>query len=177
IFDFGNVVGYFDHRLTSKRLVEHATLSEEELHATLFDGPLEDDYEAGRLTTEQFLGEIRRLCRLTCSDEIIAAAWSDVLTPNPEVCALIPRLKPPYKLLLASNTNEMHSRHFRRQFAETLRHFDAMVLSHAVGARKPGEAFFQHCVKLAGCQPGQCLFIDDLPANVAGARDCGFRGI
>ena len=74
-------------------------------------------------------------------------------------------------------TNELHSRHFRRQFAEALRWFDHLVLSHEIGARKPDAAFFRHCEGLAGCRPEECLFIDDLSANVAGARACGWHGI
>jgi FMN phosphatase YigB (HAD superfamily) len=89
----------------------------------------------------------------------------------------VPRLRPRYRLLLGSNTNELHARQFRRQFADTLRHFDALVLSHEIGVRKPAAAFFQHCTSLAGCAQEQCLFIDDSPANVEGARACGWQGL
>ena len=41
------------------------------------------------------------------------------------------------RLLLLSNTNEMHSRQFLAQFADTLAHFDHVVLSHQVGVRTP----------------------------------------
>ncbi len=43
--------------------------------------------------------------------------------------------------------------------------------------RKPRPAFFQHCQSLAGCAAAECVFIDDLPANVAGARALGWQGI
>ncbi len=89
----------------------------------------------------------------------------------------LPRLKPSYQLILASNTTELHSRHFRERFRETLKPFDHLVLSHAVGARKPSAAFFDHCLQLAGCLPEECVFIDDLPANVAGAQARGWHGI
>jgi putative hydrolase of the HAD superfamily len=96
---------------------------------------------------------------------------------NDDVCDLIPFLKSQYPLLLASNTNELHARYFCRQFADTLRYFDHVVLSHEAGVRKPKPAFFGHCLRLAGCAPQECLFIDDLAANVAGARACGWHGI
>ena len=120
VFDFGQVVGVFDHRVTTNRLVSYATLSADELHGRLFGTALEDDYESGRLTTEQFLHAVRESCRLSCSEAFLATAWADIFLPNPEVCALIRRLKPHYRLLLASNTNELHSRQFMRQFAEVL---------------------------------------------------------
>ncbi len=91
--------------------------------------------------------------------------------------ALVPALKPRYRLLLLSNTNELHAIQFRRQFADTLAHFDGLILSHEVGLRKPCAGIYMHCHKLADCEPSQCLFIDDLPANIDAARACGWQGI
>src|SRR5262249_37432030 len=135
------------------------------------------DYESGRISTQEFLQRVRQTCQLTCADDLIAAAWADIFWPNPEVCALLPRLKSRYRLLLGSNTNELHARQFRAQFADWLRCFDVVVWSHEIGARKPHAGFFEHCARRAGHPPNECVFIDDLPANVAGARACGWHGI
>jgi putative hydrolase of the HAD superfamily len=102
---------------------------------------------------------------------------ADIFWPNEELCALIPHLKKRYRLVVASNTNPIHARRFVPQFADTLRHFDALVLSHEVGARKPARAFFEEVIRVASCPPERCLFVDDLPANVAGAKACGIQGI
>lgn len=177
VFDFGNVVGFFDHRLTLQRLLAHTDLSAEVLLASYSQAQLEEDYEAGRFSTAVFLQRMRELGQLRCSEEFLATAWADIFTPNPDVCALLPLLKPRYRLLLGSNTNELHSQQFCRQFAEPLRYFDALVLSHEIGVRKPGAGFFQHCQQLARCAPEECLFIDDLPANVAGAQALGWHGL
>jgi putative hydrolase of the HAD superfamily len=177
VFDFGNVLAFFDYRRTTAALAAHTDLSVAELHRRLYGGPLEHDYDAGRLSTADFLARARAACRLRCPDEVLAAAWADIFWPNNDVLALLPEVKPHARLLLASNTNELHSRHFRRQFAHALGHFDALVLSHEIGARKPEPEFFRHCQDLAGCAAADCLFIDDLPANVAGARACGWQGL
>ena len=55
--------------------------------------------------------------------------------------------------------------------------FDAVVLSHAIGVRKPRPGFFHHCQELAGCPAAECLFIDDLAVNIEGARSAGLQGI
>ncbi len=177
VFDFGNVVGFFDHRLTSARLASYSAMEVEAIHAYLFGGPLEDDYESGRLATADFLRQVRQTCKLTCSENELATAWADIFHPNEAVCDLLPRLKHRYRLLLGSNTNELHSRHFCQQFTEVLRHFDALVFSHHIGIRKPAAGFFAHCQSLAGCAAEECLFIDDSPANVRGALACGWHGI
>jgi putative hydrolase of the HAD superfamily len=177
IFDFGNVLGSFSHRRSAEQVAAFGPLSVEAVQAYLYGGQLEHDYEAGRLSTPVFLGMLRQTCRLSCSDEELAHAFADMFTPNDEVCALVPLLKPCYRLVLLSNTNDLHYRQFRAQFAATLAHFDALVLSHEVGLRKPDPRLFAHCQGVAGCPAEQILFLDDLPSNVEAARACGWQGI
>src|SRR5262249_42037825 len=117
------------------------------------------------------------VCRLGCDAEFLAEAVADIFWPNEGVCALIPRLRPRYRLVLASNTNPIHAAKFVPQLAGTLQHFDALVLSHEVGGRQPGRKFFEHLLRVAETPAERCVFIDDLPENVAGARACGLNGI
>jgi putative hydrolase of the HAD superfamily len=55
--------------------------------------------------------------------------------------------------------------------------FDAVVISGKVGMRKPEEAIFRHAADALGLAPGECVFIDDMEANVAAAVDCGMTGL
>ncbi len=177
VFDFGNVIGFFDYGITVDRLARHSRQPADDIRRFIYGGELEDAYESGRISSAEFLERVRAGCGLDCPDDVLMPAFADMFWPNEPVCALVPRLKPRYRLLLGSNTNDLHARHFRQQFADTLRHFDGLVLSHEVGARKPRPEFFRHAQRLAGCAPEECLFIDDLPANIAGARALGWRGI
>jgi putative hydrolase of the HAD superfamily len=177
VFDFGNVLGFFDYRLTLGRLAAYTDLSADEIEAAAYDKALEDDYESGRITSADFLGQLRQACKLRCDDTVLAEAFADIFRANEALCALVPTLKPRYRLLLGSNTNDLHASWYRRQFAETLKHFDHLVLSHEIGVRKPRPEFFEHCRRLAGFPAGDCLFIDDLSANVAAARAGGWHAI
>lgn len=177
VFDFGNVLAFFDHRKAAEQLAVYSPLSVEEIHDLFEDSQLEDDFESGRISTTVFRKLVRQRCRVSCTDEQLDEAIGDMFTRNDEVCELVPALKPRHRLLLLSNTNDVHSRHFRRKFADTLRHFDALVLSHEVRLRKPCRDIYTHCHTLAHCAPSQCLFIDDLPVNIEGARACGWQGI
>jgi putative hydrolase of the HAD superfamily len=177
VFDFGNVVGFFDHYRTLNRIARYTDMAPQAMYAAIYNGDLEDDFETGRITVPEFLERFRQTCRLSCPDEVLTAAVADIFKPNPDVCALLPILKRDYRLLLGSNTNELHARRFRQQFADVLYHFDGLVLSYEIGVRKPKPAFFETCQRLAGCAPGECLFIDDVLANVEGARACGWQGI
>jgi putative hydrolase of the HAD superfamily len=177
IFDFGNVIGFFDHRRITRRLAQETSLPEETWQELLLNAELTEEYESGRITTEQLLNRIRQLAGIEVADSLLCEAISDIFWSNPEVCNLVFQLKGRYRLLVGSNTCDLHARQFRSQFADTLRHFDALVLSHEIGSRKPKRAFFEHCRKMAQCDAGDCVFIDDLHRNVEGARACGMNGI
>jgi putative hydrolase of the HAD superfamily len=177
VFDFGNVVGFFSHRRAAEQLAAYGDAAPEAVQAFLFGNDVEDDYESGRLSTPQLMNLVRDHFRLRCSDEQFAVAFGDMFWPNDDVCALVPLLAQRYRLLLLSNTNELHARMFLAQFQDTLRHFDALVLSYQVGVRKPDPRVYAHCHELAGTPAHECLFIDDLPSNVAAARACGWQGL
>jgi FMN phosphatase YigB (HAD superfamily) len=176
-FDFGRVLGFFDHGRTLAKLVAHTDMSAREIYEEIYCGDLEDEFESGRISDVEFLRRFRARCRLKCDEDYLAAAVADIFWPNEPLCALIPRLKQRYRLVLGSNTNAIHARRFVPQFAGILSHFDALVLSHEIGVRKPRPEFFQHIVKVSGSPASRCVFIDDLPANVEGARASGLHGI
>ena len=175
VFDYGRVIGHFDHRRTAEKLAPFTSRSLEQIVAYLYPDELEDDFEKGSLSSHDFVRVIRDQLRLQCPAAAIQAAIADIFWPNPEVCALIPRLVPHYRLILGSNTNAIHAAHFRQVSAEVLKHFHALVLSHEVEVRKPARAFFEHCVRLAEQPASACLFIDDLHANIAGAQEAGLK--
>ena len=55
--------------------------------------------------------------------------------------------------------------------------YHAVVISGEVGMRKPEERIFRHAAGLIGLAPGECVFIDDMEANVQAAEAIGMRGI
>jgi epoxide hydrolase-like predicted phosphatase len=55
--------------------------------------------------------------------------------------------------------------------------FDAVVISSEVGMRKPEPRIFLHAAGLLGLDPQECIFIDDIRANIAAAEQLGFTGV
>jgi putative hydrolase of the HAD superfamily len=55
--------------------------------------------------------------------------------------------------------------------------FDTVVLSGEVGMRKPEKEIFLHAAETLGLAPTECVFIDDMEANVAAAQACGMTGV
>ncbi|MGD0062528.1 MAG: HAD family phosphatase [Streptosporangiaceae bacterium] len=55
--------------------------------------------------------------------------------------------------------------------------FDAVVISAEVGMRKPEEGIFRYAAGTLGLEPAECVFIDDIEANVNAATACGMTAL
>jgi putative hydrolase of the HAD superfamily len=55
--------------------------------------------------------------------------------------------------------------------------FDVVVISAEVGMRKPEERIFRHTAALLGLEPAECVFIDDIEANVTAAATTGLVAV
>ena len=55
--------------------------------------------------------------------------------------------------------------------------FDAVVISGEVGMRKPEERIYRHALGRIGLAGEECVFIDDIEANIVAARALGISGI
>lgn len=182
IFDFGNVVACFDYTHACNRLGQRIGISGVELlvraQAGGFSAILKR-YESGKMLAEEFSREVcGRMGLPDLPHQEFAREWADIFSLNEPVAELVGRLhRAGYSLVLGSNTNDLHSAQFRRQFAEVLKHFDRLVLSHEVGHLKPAREFYLACAEAAGEAPEHCVFIDDLAENVEGARSAGLQGV
>jgi len=178
LFDFGNVLAFFDHQRALRRLHPHAKVSPEEMIQLMYYNNLEYRYECGEMTTDDVYKVACDRAGLSCSKEEFVDAFCDIFWANPPIADLVPRLKANgYRLVLASNTNEAHYARYREQFKEVLKHFDAIAVSHEAGARKPAVKFFAHAHALAKCEKNECVFVDDLLDNVKAAREFGWHAV
>ena len=181
IFDFGNVLAFFDYDRFGARLGQQLGLSGSEVMRLAREAgftPLLRRYESGLLTAEKFGREVCGLVGLELTHDKFVRAFADIFQPNEPVIALAAVLKEAgYPLVLGSNTNDIHASHFRERFAEALAPFDALVLSHEVGHVKPSPEFYLACARAADAPPDECVFIDDMQENVEGALGAGLLGL
>jgi putative hydrolase of the HAD superfamily len=176
-FDFGNVIGFFDHTRAIERLAAHTDLSPAEIDAAVYHRDSHTAYESGQLSTDEFVRRAIEVGKLRCSPGEFERMFADIFWRNDDVCDLLPGLAKNYRLVLASNTCDAHYRALCTQFAPELAHFRARGASHEAGARKPHPAFYAYCQALADAPPGECLFVDDLEANVLAGRAHGWHAV
>lgn len=102
--------------------------------------------------------------------------WVRLLRANEEILPLVERLKSSHKLVLGSNTDEIHHTYCEQHIA-SMGHFDESFLSFQMGLLKPDPQFFLHILTKLGAAPSDCVFIDDTTENVEAARGVGMTGL
>ena len=170
IFDFGDVFLNLDKAGALKNALERFKMDalSEELVA------INTLYEQGLLSTEEFIEFYQdNFSNLTEKD--IIDAWNYILKDFPKdrlnfIQELAQENK--YKLILLSNTNELHIHWVKEHIAfyEDFKNcFDQFYLSHEIQLRKPNANIYEFVLKQNDLKPQECLFIDDTKENTDAA--------
>jgi putative hydrolase of the HAD superfamily len=173
LFDLGNVLVPFEVDRAYAALAANSGLPAEEVATRVRDSGLYGVYESGGLETEEFLEEFSALLGLNCSMPEFREIWNSIFLAETATSeSLIVELKQQYRLVLLSNTNELHFGWLRERYP-ILNHFDAYTLSYKEKAMKPDERIYAAAVANAQCEPGECFFTDDIQRYVEAARSYG----
>ncbi len=171
-FDLGNVLIRVDHGRFCRRLAELARITPEEVCAAVFESDLEPDYDAGRLSSQEFYHEVCRLFRIDLPFPRFCEWWQDIFDPMEGMEEVVEALATRYPLFLLSNTNAIHFPYIYRRFP-LVRRLTRFILSYQVGSRKPEPAIFRALIQEINRPPEQCLFVDDKAPFVAAAKTHG----
>ena len=86
------------------------------------------------------------------------------------------KLKKNYKLILLSNTDDIHFTHVQNKY-KILDIFNDLVLSYKVGYKKPNPLIYFHAIKKSETFPTNILYIDDISEYVNIAKFFGIKSI
>jgi len=81
-----------------------------------------------------------------------------------------------FPVTILSDTDPLHWNYLARRFPWLLL-APRPTLSHETGILKPDPRAYCLAAANAGAAPESCVFVDDLAANVAGAKAVGMRAI
>ena len=168
IFDFGRVLGNFDHMKTCRKLAEFRPFSPEEIHGLLFKSGLEKQYDEG-LDSGEFYRKVMGALqpREEIGMERFREFWGDIFGPNPGIERILERIRPGVRSVVLSNTNEIHWDYVTQ--LDVLKRFfrdeNSRVLSFRMGSRKPNKEMFEEAVRRLGCRPEEIVLVDDLQRN------------
>jgi glucose-1-phosphatase len=176
-FDLGKVIVDFDHSRAAQELLKVTPLSLEEAMAVLSDGELVSEYETGRLSSEEHYRKVCRRLQIEVSMEKFRELWGSMFLPEPLLSEVfLQALKKQYRLMLLSNTNEIHF-DFVIQHYPILRVIEERLLSYQAGCMKPEARIFELAIKKAGVPPENIFFTDDRLENIEAARQAGIQAL
>lgn len=170
LFDIGNVL----LKLHFERLQQtlHGS-SETSIPNSL--APINEPYEIGAISCKEFVSRSLDALDSSLLEEEFIAAWNNIFSSNDPMWGVVRNLKADgHRLILFSNTNTIHVRHFLEEYPE-FDLFDHHHFSQEVGANKPHDPFYQSAIKKYSLVPQETLYLDDLPANIETGKRFGFQ--
>lgn len=178
IFDLGNVL--LDVQYNRFRDVIYSNnVSKEEYDNFFLDGNYRIiGYEAGQITTDEFISRCLNTLSLKMSTEEFSGAFNNIfveITPMKELLLKLAEDKS-HNLFLLSNTSPMHFEYVKQNFS-FLSSLNKFGLSYELKCLKPEETIFERAIKYFDVSPDECLFIDDLYDNCKSAEKFGIKTI
>lgn len=185
IFDFGNVLFDLDLGNLERRFRQLMGAQFERAMQQLQAAKVFETYETGGMTTPEFVDSLRFAVTPALQEADVTAAWNAIFIDMPSRrFELLTQLRERYQVFLLSNINDLHARwidgyllreHHLYDF--DTRYFDAVYYSHLLRLRKPSRDIFEYVLADADLVAAECIFFDDLPANVEGARAVGIQSV
>lgn len=176
LFDMGQVLIRFDQAYFIQRL----SVAEEDVPLLLREVYRSVEWvqmDRGTIAEEQ--AKIR-ICarlpeRLHEPAEKLICMWDRPILEIPGMFELVQELKElGYGIYLLSNASVRQHEYWPRVPAS--RFFDGKLISADVHVIKPQPEIYRLCLEKFGLEAESCFFIDDSPANIEGALNCGIAG-
>ncbi len=175
-FDLGKVLVHFDHQTAVEQLSQIAGRPEELIQQVVFESELQNRYETGLVTSDQFAAEVNTALESALPAADILEAISAIFQPNLAILAAIDLVKASgVSLGILSNTCEAHWRWILdKQWPMFGPWWSQTVLSYEVQGMKPARKIYEVCEQRAGCHGEHIFFTDDRADNIAAAEQRGW---
>lgn len=122
--------------------------------------------QLGARLQSEGLGRAQEIDR---AEELWTLLLQETLEIDQEMLQICYRLQSKVVVAALSNTISEHAAVFQELGAYEA--FNPCLLSFEVGMRKPELRIYRLAAELMNVRPGNCLFIDDCPINVAAAKE------
>jgi len=176
-FDLGKVLVDYSFERMFRQMGGTAGIEPQQVQSVLAAG-LQLDYETGRLNSREAHEVFCRQTGTRPDYEAFSLACNDIFTPIDSMLSVVAQLhQAGHRLGILSNTCEGHWNHCLQRYTLLSEFFSVYALSFEIGVLKPETAIFRKAAELAGCQPEEIFYTDDLPGHVAGARSVGFDAL
>ena len=178
IFDLGNVVVDFDHRIAARRISKFTPKTPEEIFNLFFDSELTALFEEGRISPQDFFSGVKEILNLGLSYEEFLPIWNEIFflsDKNHAVYGLAKTLKKKYKISMLSNVNILHFEYLKRNF-NVFDAFTHIITSYEAGVKKPDPLIYKKTLEAMEVLPSEAFYTDDRSELVQSSKELGIRG-
>jgi putative hydrolase of the HAD superfamily len=177
LFDLGGVVVNFSFEGAFRSWAARAGCDPTLIAERFSMDEFYEQHERGEIPSSSYFATLRHSLEIELSDLEFAEGWNDVflgpVSGMSDVLSIAQRHLPLFAL---TNSNPSHKGVWETLYKNELRPFRTIFVSSDLGMRKPDPETFRLVAKLMRFEPGEILFFDDAPINVAGARTAGMQG-
>ncbi len=176
LLDFDGLLAGYSHPVRIAHLARSCDADPQQVAQAVFASGLETAYDSGLIDTGDYLDRIGQAlhCRLDAETWIAARVAS--CRAQPPVVELVRRMAQRMPVGILSNNGALMAEAMPRIVPELFPLLHGRVLcSGMLGARKPTAEAFARALAHFDTAPGRTLFVDDLFANVRGARAAGLQ--
>ncbi|MEL1266086.1 HAD-IA family hydrolase [Pseudoxanthomonas putridarboris] len=176
LFDFDGVLAHYRHELRIGHLARHAEAGHEQVREVLFASGLETEYDGGLIDTDTYLGRLSEgLGAAIDSETWIGSRMAGSLADD-DVLRHVQSLDDGLELGVLTNNGLLMTQAIPRIVAPVFPRLDGRVLcSGGLKVRKPDTAVYARALDRLGWDAAGTLFVDDVFANVQGARAAGLH--
>lgn len=176
LFDFDGVLAHYHHEQRIAHLAGYAGAEHERVREVLFTSGLETEYDGGRISTATYLSRLGEgIARAIDEDTWIASRMAGSHA-DAAVLEQILALDPALELGVLTNNGLLMSQAIPRIVAPIHPRIEGRVLcSGALQLRKPEPRIYTLAMERLGWDAARTLFVDDVFANVQGARGVGLH--
>jgi FMN phosphatase YigB (HAD superfamily) len=171
VFDIGNVLCSFDLKRTLRAWVPFVPGGVELIQRVV--PPLKERVESGQIGTRAFIEGTMASLGFTGTEADFCRGWVEIFDAIEGSHEFVRELAGRVRLLILSNTNELHWEYLRATYS-VFGSFEGYVVSHEAGLAKPDALIYRHLAEKYGIDPREAFFIDDLEENVRAAEREGF---
>jgi putative hydrolase of the HAD superfamily len=178
IFDFGDVFINLDKPAIERELFKLGVPKS----ITIDMYHVASEYEKGLISSQEFISFFTNKFSSIVKKDFIKA-WNAIILDFPEQrLQFIEKLalKNNYKLILLSNTNDLHIEQVIKnmnltRFKRFKNSFYKFYLSQEIHFSKPSPSIYEFVLNENNLNPTECLFIDDLKENTDAASKLGIH--
>jgi FMN phosphatase YigB (HAD superfamily) len=174
IFDLGNVLIRLAYGRVIAAVCEQSDLPPDQMLVLLEGSGGYRDLERGSVSFQQLHELLRDNGGYRGGIDRLREIWSDFFDgPVEGIELVLEAVRRRYRVAFLSNSNEVHAEVIPRRFEALFEAEDVFLFSHQLKCAKPDPRIFEITLKRLQASPEECIYVDDLPENVAAAEAAG----